>query len=71
MVSDETVRRAGLYFTIGGLFVYLGALLGSATGSIAGGGIGIVSQLIVFAPPLYLGSRFVADGVGVVVSSAE
>lgn len=71
MVSDGTIRLAALHFTTGGLFLYFGFLLGSAVGGIAGGGIGLVLQLLVFTPALYLASRFVAEGLGVVVSDAE
>jgi hypothetical protein len=71
MVSDETVRLAALYFTTGGLILYFGFLLGNAVGAIVGGGIGLVLQLVAFTPPLYLASRFVAEGIGVVVSGAE
>ncbi|MFC5367566.1 hypothetical protein [Salinirubrum litoreum] len=70
MVSDETIGQAALHFTTGGLVLYFGSLLGSATGNVAGGGIGLVLQLVVFAPALYLASRFVAEGIGVVVSGA-
>lgn len=69
MVSDETVDLAALHFTAGGLILYFGTLLGSAVGGIAGGGIGVVLQSVVFAPALYLASRFVAEGIGVVTTN--
>jgi hypothetical protein len=70
MVSDETVRLAALDFTTGGLILYFGSLFGNAVGAVAGG-IGLVLQLVVFAPALYLASRSVAEGIGVVVADAE
>jgi hypothetical protein len=70
MVSDETVRLAALHFTAGGLTLSFGTLLGSAVGGVAGGGIGIVLQLVVLAPALYLASRFVAEGIGTIVTNA-
>jgi hypothetical protein len=68
MVSDETVRLAALHFTAGGLFLAFGTLLGRAVGGVAGGGIGLVLQLVVFAPALYLASRFLAEGIGTIVA---
>jgi ABC-type transport system involved in cytochrome c biogenesis permease subunit len=69
MVSDDATKLAALNMTVGVVVAGLGNLVGGILGGFAGF-FGLVLYAVVAIPALYLGLRFVALGVGVVVEDA-